>query len=302
MPFTYQLLHLHPIILLVLLMILFSTAGALGTYLFRKYVKVRVGHSHNDVAGNTFAMVGGFYGLLLAFVVFLVWDQFNDAQQSADIEGSLAKGLYRDIKFYPASDTGGVGTNEIKVLTYAFVNYVEDVLREDSLLDTQGPTSREYIFYRDVVTVRSFNQVFEIMERTHDDEYYKNQRIDQMFRHLNELSTYRSLRGLSVDSEIDLYIWIPLWLGGLITFFFAVLMDIENRRMHVMMNGLLGAFVALIFYIIILSDHPFAGKMRIDMKKSLGKIIEWEYSGMMEKHYDTEAHLKSIEDAAQSKK
>jgi hypothetical protein len=301
MPFTYQLLHLHPVVLLILLMLIFSIAGAFGTYLFRKYIKVRIGHSHNDVAGNTFAMVGGFYGLLLAFVVFLVWDQFNDAQQSADIEGSLAKGLYRDIRFYPASDTGIVDHNDIKVLTFAFVNYVEDVLREDSLLDKQGPTSRDYIFYRDVVTVRSFNQVFEIIERSHDIEDYKNQRIDQMFRHLNELSTYRSLRGLAADSEIDLYIWIPLWLGGLITFLFAVLMDLESRRMHVIMNGLLGAFVALIFYIIILSDHPFAGKMRIDMNKSLGKIIEWEYSGMMEKKYDTDAHLKSIEYSLQKK-
>ncbi len=294
MPLTYRLLHIHPITLLLLLMFIFSVAGALGTYLFRRYVRLRIGNSHNDVAGNIFAMVGGFYGLLLAFVVFLVWDQFNDAQQCADIEGSLAKGLYRDIKFYPVSDTGGVSSNDMKILTFAYVNYVEDVLKEDSLLDTKGPTDRDYIFYRDVVTVRSFSQVFEIMERTHDVEDYKNQRIDQMFRHLNELSTYRSLRGLAADSEIDVYLWIPLWLGGIITFLFAVLMDIENRRLHVMMNGLLGAFVALIFYIIIISDHPFAGKMRIDLKKSLGKIVEWEYSGMMEKGYDTKAHLESI--------
>lgn len=285
MPFTYELLHLHPILLLCMLIVVFTTAGFFGTYFFRKYIRIRISESHNDVAGNTFAMVGGFYGLLLAFVVFLVWDQFNDAQQSTDIEGSLAKGLYRDIKFYPVSDTGGVGSNDIKILTFAFVNYVQDVLREDSLLDADGPTSPNYIFHRDTITVRSFNQVFEIMERMHDVETYKNQRIDQMFRHLNELATYRSLRGLAVDSEIDIYIWIPLWLGGLITAIFAVLMNIENRRLHCVMNGLLGAFVALIFYIIILSDHPFAGKMRIDMKKSMGKIVEWEKGGMMEKKF-----------------
>lgn len=295
MPFTYELLHLHPVLLLLLLVIVFAGTGALGTYLFGKYVKIRISNSHNDVAGNTFAMVGGFYGLLLAFVVFLVWDQFNDAQQSADIEGSLAKGLYRDIKFYPVSDTGGVGSNDIKILTFALVNYVEDVLREDSLMDTEGPASPNYIFHRDTVTVRSFNQVFAIMERMHDVEEFKNQRIDQMFRHLNELATYRSLRGLAADSEIDLYIWIPLWLGGLITAIFAVLMNIENRRLHCVMNGLLGAFVALIFYIIILSDHPFAGAMRIDLKKSMGKIVEWEKGGMMEKQFKNRAHLQKTD-------
>lgn len=279
---TYTMLHMDPVLLLFLLILVFATGGALFTYLFRKYIKVRILNSHNDVAGNIFAMVGGFYGLLLAFVVFLVWDQFNDAQQSADIEGSLAKGLYRDIKFYPVDSEGTVGYNDIKILDLAYVNYIQDALTEDSLMDAEGADSPNYAWYRDTITVRAFNKVFEIVERMHDDEAYKNQRIDQMFRHLNELNTYRSLRGLAVDSDIDIYIWIPLLLGGLITMLFAILMDIENRRLHIVMNGLLGSFVALIFYIIILTDHPFAGKMRIDIHKSLGKIIEWERSGMMD--------------------
>lgn len=279
---TYTMLHMDPVLLLFLLILFFSISGALATYLFRKYIKVRILNSHNDVAGNIFAMVGGFYGLLLAFVVFLVWDQFNDAQQSADIEGSLAKGLYRDIKFYPVDSEGTVGYNDIKVLDLAYVNYISDALKEDSLMDAEGNDSPNYLWYKDTITVRAFNKVFEIVERMHDDQDYKNQRIDQMFRHLNELNTYRSLRGLAVDSDIDVYIWIPLLLGGLITMLFAILMDIENRRLHIIMNGLLGSFVALIFYIIILTDHPFAGKMRIDIHKSLGKIIEWERSGMMD--------------------
>lgn len=279
---TYTMLHMDPVLLLFMLIIVFATGGALATHLFRKYVKVRILNSHNDVAGNIFAMVGGFYGLLLAFVVFLVWDQFNDAQQSADIEGSLAKGLYRDIKFYPVDSEGAVGYNDIKVLNFAYVNYISDVLKEDSLMNSEGADSPNYLWYRDTITVRAFNKVFEIVERMHDDQEYKNQRIDQMFRHLNELNTYRSLRGLAGDSDIDIYIWIPLLLGGFITMLFAILMDIENRRLHIVMNGLLGAFVALIFYIIILTDHPFAGKMRIDIHKSLGKIVDWDRSGMMD--------------------
>lgn len=285
---SYNLLSLPPLVLLCILIIFFSLAGGLGTYFFRKHIKIRILNSHNDVTGNVFAMVGGFYGLLLAFVVFLVWDQFNDAQKNSDIEGSLARSLYRDIKFFPASpDSGSVTPEDVKMLTFIFSNYVKDVITEDSLLDKQGPESPWYVYYRDTVTIKSFNKLFEIIERMNDKEDYKNRRIDQMFRQLNELSTYRSLRGLSSSSEINIYIWVPLWLGGFITAIFAMMMDIENRRLHIFMNSLLGAFIALIFYIIILSDHPFNGTMRIEVNKSIGKILEWEESGMMEHRIKT---------------
>ena len=281
MPFINALLQMNPILMLTVFIILFSGTGIFGTLLYRKYIRVRIDESHNEITSNGFAMVGGFYGLLLAFVVFLVWDQFNSAQQNADMEGSLSKGLYRDIKFYPASNDSA-SILEKKMLTLTFVNYIKDVLTEDSLLDKEGVESLAYIYFRDTVTVKSFNTFFKLIEHMHDSADYKNQRIEQMLEQLNDLATYRSLRGLALDSEIDFYIWIPLWLGGFITMLFAFMMNIENKNIHIIINGLIGAFIALIFYIIVLSDHPFTGRLRIDIKKSMGKIITWEEGGMMD--------------------
>lgn len=280
MGIVNTLLKMNPLLMLALFILLFSGVGIAGTYLVRKYIKLKIGSSHNEGIANGFAMTGGLYGLILAFVVFLVWDQFNSAQQNADMEASLCKGLYRDIKFYPVGDNQHALLQK-KKLTTAYMLYLENVIVEDSLLNNKGRKSPEYTNYRYAKTVRSFNAFYETLEEMRDTLSYRNQRIDLMFKQLNDLGTYRNLRSLAVDSEIDFYIWVPLWLGGIIIMLFAYLMNIENITLHIIINGLIGAFIALVFFIIVLSDHPFNGRMRIDIGKSLNQIVEWEQTGMM---------------------
>jgi hypothetical protein len=281
MSITNMLLKMNPLLMLGLFIIFFSGAGIVGTYLVRKYSKIGIRESHNEGIANGFAMTGGLYGLILAFVVFLVWDQFNDAQQKADMEASLCKGLYRNIKYYPV-DNNHEALLEKKKLTETYMNYLEHVIIEDSLLNTKGKESVEYKDYRYTKTVKSFNTFYKMLEEMNDTVTYKNQRIEEMFKQLNDLGTYRNLRSLAVESEIDFYIWVPLWLGGIIIMLFAYLMNIENKPLHIGINGLIGAFIALVFYIIVLTDHPFNGRMRIDIGKNLNQIIEWEQTKMME--------------------
>jgi hypothetical protein len=281
MSITNILLNMNPLLMLALFIILFSGVGILGTYLIRKYNKIGIRESHNEGIANGFAMTGGLYGLILAFVVFLVWDQFNDAQQNADMEASLCKGLYRNIKYYPA-DNNHEALLQKKKLTETYMHYLENVIIEDSLLNNKGKESLEYTNYRYTKTVKSFNAFYKMLEQMNDTVTYKNQRIEGMFKQLNDLGTYRNLRSLAVDSEIDFYIWVPLWLGGIIIMLFAYLMNIENKALHITINGLIGAFIALVFFIIVLTDHPFNGRMRIDIGKNINQIIEWERIGMME--------------------
>jgi hypothetical protein len=85
-----------------------------------------------------------------------------------------------------------------------------------------------------------------------------------MFQRLNELAVSRSFRILDASSSIPLEIWMPLLLGGAIILIFAMLVDVESKRLHMSVNGLLGSFMGLVMYIIVILDHPFTGKMKIE--------------------------------------
>jgi hypothetical protein len=246
MSFSYLLLQLPPFVLLVLIVSVFMAIGVAGTHLVRKYGKHKYQRAHNELVGYVFAVVGGFYGLLLGFVVFLVWDASNSAQADASKEGSLARGLYRDIIYHP-------DTAMIRPLRNSYVIFVHSIVeKEYPGMEQMKPYStfdRKY-----------FNDVFIQLEKLDANDT----RVQQMFHTLTELATARSLRELDGSSEIAIEIWIPLLIGALILLYMAMLVDVENRSLHKTLTGLLGGFIGLVIYIIVMLDHPFTGTMKID--------------------------------------
>lgn len=246
MKFSYYLLQLPPLLLFVYTLVFFAAGGFISTWLFRKYVKFGVRRSHNEAVGYIFAVLGGFYGLLMGFVVFLVWNTSNEAQNNANREGSLARALYRDIRYFPDSE-------QVKPLMHSYMSYVQYVVKvEYPTMEEMKPLTS--------ASQTNFNDVFRQMEKLDAHE----PKIEQMFTGLNELATYRSLRQLDASSKIPTEIWIPLIIGSLIILAFAVMIDVESVRLHLLINSLLGAFMGLVFYLVVILDHPFTGKIRIE--------------------------------------
>jgi hypothetical protein len=157
-------------------------------------------------------------------------------------------GLYRDIKFYP-------DTLESKQLMIVYLDFVYNVIDEEFPNMEQTKTNRK--------TPESFDRVFYKIEHLNPKNPFQIQLVAEMFNHLNALSTYRSLRDDSAGKEIPPPLWWPMLLGAFITIFCAMMLDIENARLHVALNALLGIFIGMIFYIILLLDHPYSGSLKI---------------------------------------
>ncbi|KAA2245723.1 DUF4239 domain-containing protein [Chitinophaga agrisoli] len=260
MSLSYALLSVPPLLLMVLMIILFALMGGTSTWLFRKYSRLKVLGSHNEVTGNIFACAGGLYSLLLAFVVFLVWDGYNDAASHANMEFSVAKGLYRDIQYYPDTATS-------KHVKQVYLRYVKDVITEEypamARLEPVPKSSTE-----------AFNNVFQVIEQMDPQTPALNERSAEMFRHLNELATHRSLRQLAASAGIPRELWIPLLIGGFITMFFAMMLDIENGKLHVILSAMLGSFIGIVLYLIIIMDYPFSGYLCVD-PTGYKDILQW---------------------------
>jgi hypothetical protein len=243
---AYFLLQLPPVLLFLLLTLLLAGLNVWATSVFRTHTRRRVHRTRNEIAGEVFSAVGGFYGLLLGFVVFLVWSAADQAQANANREGSLARGLYRAIRYHPDSVA-------LAPLRAAYLRYVRHVITEEyPRLEALNPPTK--------ADRRAFNEVFRQLERLDA----RDPRIEQLFRHLNELSTYRSLRQLNATSEIPVAVWLPLLVGGLLAMSFLMLLQFQSRRLHLLVSGLFGAFLGMVLYLIILLDHPFTGHLKIE--------------------------------------
>jgi hypothetical protein len=241
---------------MLILIILFAGINIIATYYFREKGK-DLPESNFEKAGDYFALLGGIYGLLLGFVVVLSWGSYNDTQTNASKEESLALSLYREIRYFPDSGKSA----PLKSAYIAFVH---------SVIDKEYPLMEEMKPFTPAIHA-SFSDVYRQMEKLNaiDSE------ADKMVEHLDQLAMYRSLRELGAYSEIPMAIWIPLLLGYLILITSSLFMNMTSVRLHVLFNGMLGAFVGMIIYIILLVNHPFAGSMKIEPKQ-YNVILEME--------------------------
>lgn len=263
MSITYYLLQIPSFLLFILIISIGAIIAGLGTFLFRKYVNVKILRSHNEVTGFLFLALASFYAFLLSFIVFMVWGQLNDTRGNVSKEGSSAMGLYRDIKFYP-------DTIESKQLMIVYLDFIYNVIDEEFPNMEQMRPSRK--------TPESFDRVFYKMEHLNPKNQFQIQLVSEMFNHLNQLATYRGLRESSLEQEIPSPLWWPMLLGAFITIFCSMLLDIEHKRLHIALNALLGIFIGMIFFIILLLDHPYSGSLSIKPQsyKQIFTLEKWD--------------------------
>ena len=79
-----------------LLVVVIPTALAVGgTIVVRRRTRLKQLTENNEVAGFKFAVVGVIYAVLLAFAVFVVWEQLTAAESDVVREAGSAVNLYR---------------------------------------------------------------------------------------------------------------------------------------------------------------------------------------------------------------
>lgn len=274
MAIIYYLIQLPPFLLFILIISLGGIIAGMSTYLFRKYIRLRILRAHNEVTGFLFLAIASFYAFLLSFVVFMVWGQLNETQGNVSKEGSSAMGLYRDIKYYP-------DTFESKQLMIVYLDFVYNVIDEEFPNMGRLKPSRK--------TTESFNRVFYKIEHLNPKDQFHIQLVAEMFSHLNQLATYRGLRSTSNENEIPYPLWFPIIAGAILTIVCSILLDIEHRRMHVALNSLLGIFIGMLLFIIILFDHPYSGSLSIkpESYKQIFTMEKWDQELQLESTLQT---------------
>lgn len=235
---------------MVLLILFFAGLSIAITYVTRRYLIGKNVHStNNEITGYIFSVVAGFYALLLSFIVFQALGNYNNVMEDVDIEGSTAKSIYRQLRHYPDSA-------EVILLKNEFLNYVNLVITEEypnMEFDIQSKS-----------TITSFERVFEMIENLNHSKDDIHVKAPTLFQSIIDLSKYRSLRVLANEAEIPWVMWVVLLIGGLMITILAAFLHAGRPRFQLVLNGFMGAFIGLIFFLIILLDHPFKGSLKVD--------------------------------------
>jgi uncharacterized membrane protein YgaE (UPF0421/DUF939 family) len=75
-----------------------------GLILVQHLVPAALRQGHNDVAGFIYAVLGVTYAVLLAFVVIVVWEEYERAKDTVETEANELAGIYFLADRFPEPD------------------------------------------------------------------------------------------------------------------------------------------------------------------------------------------------------
>jgi uncharacterized membrane protein YedE/YeeE len=202
---------------------------------------------HNDVMGVFFSMVGVLYGILLAFVVVIVWGDFSDAGSTTQTEVTRISNLSRDAKVFPQATRDRIETS--------LIAYANSVATDEWKTMAGGKSSPTTTRRYEAV----WNDYYRFKPKTHQARAF----YDESLARLNELGEARRQRLLSSDSKVPLPLWFLLIGGFVLTVGFTYLFKIDSLRKHAVAVGSIAALSAFVLFLVYALEHPFAGDVKI---------------------------------------
>jgi hypothetical protein len=217
-----------------------------GLWLVRHCAAVEWFRANNEVAGNYLQTLGTIYAVLLAFVVFVVWQQHNEARDAVEREANELSDLHRILTSF-----GQDRCRSMHALTRA---YQAAVIEDEWNAMSHGQASP-----------RAEQALEELWIGLMGLEVPS---LDQALYHealarFNDLGDARSHRLFCSRLRLPPTLWMLLIVSGCLTVGSMGLFGLESFAAHAIMTAALAGAIAFILYLIADLDNPFWGDWQI---------------------------------------
>ncbi len=85
----------------------------------------------------------------------------------------------------------------------------------------------------------------------------------ETLRAYNSLIEYRRLRIDAVGGGLSIVMWAVIWVGAAISIGVAYFFNIPDLKLHAILVALMGSFLAMVLFMIVINDKPFYGSVSI---------------------------------------
>lgn len=236
--------HLSPVVGLV------SAVSVVGLWLFRELFPLDALHAAANELGNYLQTVGGIYAVLLAFVVYVVWGQFNEARGYVDREATALVDLHRTASALPSQSRNAIQRG-LRV-------YVDAVLSDEWPAMARGDEA-------------TLDRVGEELERVwvaihacRPSNDCQHTVYAEVLSRFNQLSDLRTSRLSASRARIPVAMTILLYNGAVLTVGSVYLLAFDQLWLHAFVTAALAWAVAHILFLIRDLDDAFAGDWQVD--------------------------------------
>jgi cytochrome bd-type quinol oxidase subunit 2 len=219
----------------------------------------------------------GIYGIILSFIIILLWQAYLNAQKVVSAEASEFATIVRITNVFDLPTKNKIN-NSINRYLYT-LRYDEWPLMRQGLVSKESEAAVQNIF----------NVLISIHPRTSEQKTF----YQEILNHLNQALVFRRERLFSVNSILPWQLRLIIFMGAILLLIFMCFMESTNRKSHTFMVITLSAVIGAILGIALSLDFPFSGDITVSYdpfaegilaqfsanKNYIAQKIAWEETG-----------------------
>jgi len=221
--------------------------GLTGLYLVRQKYSAEVLKENHEVAAIIFNAFGLFYGVLVAFVVFVTWSGYDEATKNLQMEASQALDIYHITAAFPDPPR--------KVLQQGVRDYLAGVYNDELSKLAEGDL--------DLYSGGAHNSLKMLFAQVDANSIPNRELYGEALKCLNNLAQYRRMRIFAGNDTVPPVIWLVLLVGCLFAVSYTFFFGMKNIRAQYLITTTLTVTVTSILFLIYVLDHPFTGASRV---------------------------------------
>jgi hypothetical protein len=194
------------------------------------------------------ASYGVLYGVTLALIAAASYENYRGVEEIVLQETSAISVLYRDASGFPEPTS-----TDLQVL---LLEYTDNVISVDWVRQAGG-----------VIPSHTATQVTEIEEVLFSFQPASESESNLHAATISAFNQFLGDRGARIGAtaqEIPPILWLVLYAGAFINAVLIGLVGVGRLRIHLIMAGLVAAFVGMVIFSIASFDHVYMGEVSVD--------------------------------------
>ncbi len=242
---------LAPPIAALIIVAFVEAASLIGLVLVRWFLIPRL-HYHdgaNDAVSGTVQAIGVFYGITVGLIAVGVWNTYSNASELVSREATSIGALYRDVGGYPSPLR--------EELRAELREYTVFVIEKAWPAQKRGEGQK---INSGTLLLDEFQHKLHAFEPANASQSVLH---GETLRAFNNLIEYRNLRIDAVGGGLSKVMWAVIWVGAAISIGIAYFFNIPDIKLHAILVALMGGFLAMVLFMIIINDKPFYGVVSV---------------------------------------
>jgi hypothetical protein len=220
-----------------------------GLVAARRVDALAVVHGASDAVGTYLSAIGTTYAVLLAFVVYVVWSQFNEARNRVEHEANDIIDLFRTARSFP-DELGARVQRHLR-------EYVDTVVTEE----WRAMATRDRLAI-DRVTA-TLDTLWDDLHRFQPATACDQAVLGEAVARFHDFSHARANRLSASRVKIPLALKILLYVGAVVITASTYLLSVDPFWLHALITGAVAGEISHVLYIIADLDDCYSGDWQV---------------------------------------